>query len=197
MLAAPPRSQRSVFLGCLGVGVSCLLLLDLWFAPAALSASEEMAMATTPSGSPLTSDPRSPASKGANRDVPAPLSPAPSAVRVVLDPAVRVPTIVARFESESKDPSDDVAIRALARAMIEDHSVKVVLEGHSDTRGGGDFNHEISLRRAELVKSRLVDLGVSADRIDTVGLGATRPLRSDEPDAQSVNRRVEVRWVGR
>jgi OOP family OmpA-OmpF porin len=81
--------------------------------------------------------------------------------------------------------------------MIEDHDARVVLEGHSDLRSGEDESDEISLERAEWVKGRLVELGVSAERIETVGLGATRPLRSDEPDAASVNRRVEVRWVGR
>jgi len=121
---------------------------------------------------------------------------APTPVRVTVDPAARVPTIVARFESEVTEPADESAIRALATAMIEDHNVRVVLEGHSDTRGGDDYNHEISLKRAEWVKSRLVAMGVSADRIETSGLGATRPLRSDEPDAASVNRRVEVRWIG-
>lgn len=79
--------------------------------------------------------------------------------------------------------------------MIEDHDARIVLEGHSDTHGGDDYNHDISLKRAEWVKSRLVELGVSADRIETSGLGATRPLRSDLPDAESVNRRVEVRWI--
>jgi outer membrane protein OmpA-like peptidoglycan-associated protein len=184
-------SQRGLFLSCLGVGVGCLLLLDFCFAPAAIAVEGE-AGAHPPDRA--TSDPRPSVAKNASASVDAP---AASAVRVVLDPAARVPTIVARFESEAKEPADDAAIRALARAMIEDHSVKVVLEGHSDTRGGDDFNHEISLRRADWVKSRLVELGVSGDRIETVGLGATRPLRSDEPDAQSVNRRVEVRWVGR
>ncbi|MDF2697649.1 MAG: OmpA/MotB domain protein, partial [Labilithrix sp.] len=121
---------------------------------------------------------------------------APIAARVFLPAPARVPTIVARFDSASTEPTDQAAIRALATAMIEDHDVTIVLEGHSDMRGGDDYNHTISLERANWVKSRLVALGVSADRIETVGLGATRPLRSDEPDAPSVNRRVEVRWLG-
>jgi OOP family OmpA-OmpF porin len=103
---------------------------------------------------------------------------------------------VARFDTEAKEPADLSGVRALAAAMIEDHSAVVVLEGHTDTRGNEDYNQKISLARAEWVKSRLVELGVSAERIQTVGLGATRPLRSDNIDAQAINRRVEVRWLG-
>ena len=81
--------------------------------------------------------------------------------------------------------------------MIEEHEAKVVLEGHSDQLGSDDMNHDLSLERANTVKARLVELGVSEERIETVGLGATHPLHSDMPDAASVNRRVEVKWITR
>lgn len=161
------------------MGLGCMLALDLEFAPAALSAPPTSSASST---APL---PRAPAVDGS----------APLAARVVIPAPARVPTIVARFESTAKEPSDQAAIRALATAMIEDHDVTIVLEGHSDSRGGEDYNHTISLERANWVKARLVELGVSADRIETEGLGATRPLRSDGVDP-SVNRRVEVRWLG-
>ena len=169
--------QRSLFFGCLAIGVVCLLLLDFVFVPAAYAPDEEAADAAA--------------------DVaPAPALPSATtpAVQVVISASERVPTIIARFDSLVKEPVDEVAIRTLARAMIEDHASAVVLEGHSDTYGGDDYNHEISLARAEWVKTRLVELGVSAGRIETVGLGATRPLHSDSDAQASVNRRVEVRW---
>jgi hypothetical protein len=174
--------QRGLFAACLLVGFASLLALDLHFAPAAI-VDKEMHDRNSPSG----------ASPSASAVWP---SGTQAAARVVLPAQARVPTIIARFDSASKEPSDLSAIRALATAMIEDHDVTILLEGHSDTRGGDDYNHTISLERANWVKSRLVTLGVSADRIETVGLGATRPLRSDDPASASVNRRVEVRWLG-
>ncbi|MBX3199948.1 MAG: OmpA family protein, partial [Labilithrix sp.] len=173
MLVAGP--QRGLFLACLFVGAASALSLDLHFAPRALSAeSVSDAGVEAPARAPAAHD---------GGGAPAP--------RVVIPAPARVPTIVARFESASKEPLDEAAVRALATAMIEDYDVTIVLEGHSDTRGGDDYNHTISLERAEWVKSRLVALGVSAERIEAVGFGATRPLRSDDPDAPSVNRRVE------
>lgn len=180
MLVAGP--QRRLFYACVLVGFSSLLSLDLHFAPMSLATGD------VPDGGPAPSN--TPAGAASAPEA------GPPPLRVVIPAPARVPTIVARFDRAAKEPTDPSAIRALATAMIEDHDVAIVLEGHSDTMGGDDYNHTISLERANWVKARLVELGVSPDRIETVGLGATRPLRSDDPDAPSVNRRVEVRWLG-
>ncbi len=181
MLVVGP--QRTLFGACVIVGFLSLLSLDLYLAPASLAggATEDAAAGAAPViASTAISD------AGASA----------VAMRVVIPAPARVPTILARFDSASTEPSDQSAIRTLATAMIEDHGVSIVLEGHSDTRGADDYNHTISLERANWVKARLVELGVSPERIETVGLGATRPLRSDDLDApSSVNRRVEVRWL--
>jgi len=165
--------QQGVFFVCVLVGLGSLLALDLHFAPAAIASDTG---ARPPSNSAETAPPP-----------PANAVP-PASTRAVVPAPARVPTIVARFESASKEPADETGIRALATAMIEDHGVSIVLEGHSDMRGGDDYNHTISLERANWVKSRLVALGVSAERIESVGLGATRPLRSDDRDGPSPNR---------
>jgi outer membrane protein OmpA-like peptidoglycan-associated protein len=164
----------------LAVGVACLLTLDFVLAPDWLAADQE---ALPDAGPRVVAEPTA---------VPSAAPP-----RSGIPAAARVPTIVARFGNESKEPSDDSGIKALFSAMIEDHDARIVLEGHSDTIGSDDANHELSLARANLVRDRLVVMGISPERIETVGLGGTRPLHSDMPDASSVNRRVEVRWVGR
>lgn len=160
--------------------MACLLLLNVVFAPDWIGEGMEVG---GDAGRPIVTEPTAIVSEGPK----APKIPA----------AARVPTIVARFSTESKEPVDESGIKSLATAMIEDHDARVVLEGHSDTLGAEDFNHDLSLERANLVKARLVALGVSEERVETVGLGATHPLHSDAPDAASVNRRVEVRWVGK
>jgi OOP family OmpA-OmpF porin len=193
MLVGGP--QRGLFLTCLGTAVCSLVALDFCFAPAAFEPrdGDEVPNSSTPSSAPPPPGPSA---------LPPPQVPAEASTRSVpatpaLPAIARVPTIIARFDTESSEPADETGIRALAAAMVEDHEATIVLEGHSDTRGAEDYNHQISLARAEWVKRRLVDLGVSPQRIETVGLGATRPLRADDPDAQAINRRVEVRWLGR
>lgn len=173
-------SRSGLFWLLLALGVGCLLALDLEYAPDWIAEQEydglDAGFAPEPSDTPSAS--------ASQRTNPFPIQ-------------ARVPTIVARFESEAKTPTDESGIRILATAMIEDHEARIVLEGHSDQLGADDVNHDLSLERANTVKQRLVDLGVSEDRIETVGLGATHPLHSDMPDAASVNRRVEVKWITR
>ncbi len=68
--------------------------------------------------------------------------------------------------------------------------LSISIEGHTDLPGNPEYNQELSLERAQAVRGALVDFGVKASRLSTVGHGNTKPLiQSDEP--KQVNRRVE------
>jgi outer membrane protein OmpA-like peptidoglycan-associated protein len=70
---------------------------------------------------------------------------------------------------------------------------KIVIEGHTDSRGAADMNQKLSERRAESVKEYLVSQGVPADRIRTLGKGETSPIAdNDTPEGRAINRRVEI-----
>jgi outer membrane protein OmpA-like peptidoglycan-associated protein len=75
----------------------------------------------------------------------------------------------------------------------------ISIEGHTDSRGDDAYNQRLSLARAEAVKAYLVEKGVAAGRLRTVGLGETRPVApnanadgSDNEAGRQQNRRVEV-----
>lgn len=73
-------------------------------------------------------------------------------------------------------------------------SGKITLEGHADERGTEEYNLQLSNRRAASVKRYLVDLGIPAKSLDTVGYGETRPVnQASDEEAWSQNRRVEFR----
>lgn len=57
-------------------------------------------------------------------------------------------------------------------------SVKVTLEGHADRVGGSEYNMGLSEKRAQAVKSYLVNKGVASDRITTVGRGQEEDMRA-------------------
>lgn len=62
-----------------------------------------------------------------------------------------------------------------------------------DASGGAEHNQQLSKRRAEAVKAYLVQAGIAAPRLSAVGLGATRPVASnDTAIGRSQNRRVEL-----
>lgn len=83
-------------------------------------------------------------------------------------------------------------------STLKDHgAVKVVLQGHADSRGSEDYNKKLGMDRAEAVRQELVALGVAAERLSTVSFGETKPLFTEKEDwAYAANRRVEVHMEG-
>jgi len=72
---------------------------------------------------------------------------------------------------------------------------RFVVAGHTDAKGSAEYNKQLSLRRAEAVKRYLVDKGMDASRLDTMGYGSERLLEPDRPEDPG-NRRVEIRDLG-
>jgi len=81
----------------------------------------------------------------------------------------------------------------VAKALQEQGFKKIVIEGHTDSRGKASDNDTLSERRATSVKDHLVSQGLEAGKIQAVGLGSTRPLdTNDTPEGRANNRRVEL-----
>jgi outer membrane protein OmpA-like peptidoglycan-associated protein len=56
----------------------------------------------------------------------------------------------------------------------------LILQGHADPRGGPEYNKKLSERRVERTKAYLVSQGVSADAIETQGLGEEQPMSAEQ-----------------
>ena len=70
---------------------------------------------------------------------------------------------------------------------------KVMVEGFTDSTGSDSYNQDLSERRANAVRTALIDMGTSSDRITTRGYGETFPVASnDTAVSRQLNRRVEV-----
>jgi len=81
----------------------------------------------------------------------------------------------------------------VAKALQEQGFTKIVIEGHTDSRGVARDNDVLSERRAASVKEHLVSRGLDASKIQAVGLGSTRPVATnDTPEGRANNRRVEL-----
>ncbi len=85
-------------------------------------------------------------------------------------------------------------IDAQARRLAADRSRKLLLEGHTDERGGSEFNLALGQKRAEAVLRALALLGAQDSQLEAVSYGKERPAvgGSDEA-AWAKNRRVELR----
>ncbi len=70
---------------------------------------------------------------------------------------------------------------------------EITLNGHTDTTGRQEYNLRLSERRAEAVKKRLIDGGVSAVAIKIFAFGESDPAVATADDAnEPLNRRVEI-----
>jgi len=101
-----------------------------------------------------------------------------------IEPTLQVPT------------ADSVAILDQAVDALNRYpSIKVELDGHTDSVGADAYNQKLSERRAQIVSDYLTAHGVGADRIVAVkGFGETAPIDTNATkEGRARNRRTEVK----
>lgn len=89
-------------------------------------------------------------------------------------------------------------LNKLESMMSSNTGLQIEISGHTDNIGEATYNKDLSQRRANAVKSFLVEKGVDERRITAIGYGEERPLASndDEKDGRELNRRVEFKVLG-
>ena len=85
-------------------------------------------------------------------------------------------------------------VDANAKFLSADRTRKLTIEGHTDERGGREYNLALGQKRAEAVARSLTLLGVQDGQVESVSYGKERPAAtgSDE-SAWAKNRRAELR----
>ena len=95
---------------------------------------------------------------------------------------------------------DSFVVKAEFQSAIEGHAqflknnprAKVSLEGHTDERGGREYNLALGQKRADAVRQSLSLLGVSSAQVESVSFGEEKPaMQGADESAFSKNRRTE------
>lgn len=91
-------------------------------------------------------------------------------------------------------PTSAGVLEEIAAMLDERPELTLLVEGHTDDEGGFQHNMALSRDRAAAVKEHLVrEHGVDPARLETIGLGPTQPVTSnDTEDGRAENRRVEL-----
>ncbi|GAA4748054.1 OmpA family protein [Flavisolibacter ginsenosidimutans] len=88
----------------------------------------------------------------------------------------------------------DAALNEVIKILNDDKNVKLSIEGHTDNVGKADYNKTLSDKRANSVKTYLVNHGVDESRLTAEGFGLERPVASNKTSAgRAQNRRVELK----
>ena len=92
-------------------------------------------------------------------------------------------------------PEAITSLEKLGELIRRNPGARFRIEGHTDSFGGADYNAQLSRARAESVKQWLAErMTIDPARVDTRGLGSTRPLApaTGGVEEQQLNRRVEI-----
>ena len=99
------------------------------------------------------------------------------------------------YDSYAIKPDFQALLDANARYIKADGKRKVVIEGHTDERGGREYNLALGQRRAEAVRRSLGLLGVADGQIEAVSFGKEKPaVQGGDEAAWSKNRRAEITY---
>ena len=89
-------------------------------------------------------------------------------------------------------PESMTEINRIFDLMNQNADLKFEVQGHTDNTGNAALNQKLSEQRAQAIVAKLVEMGISADRLTAVGKGQTSPIADNSTDeGRAKNRRVE------
>jgi peptidoglycan-associated lipoprotein len=99
------------------------------------------------------------------------------------------------YDSNSIKPEFQPLIEAHARFLKANSTRHVVIEGHTDERGGREYNLALGQRRSEAVRRALGLLGVQDNQVEAVSFGKEKPASEGHDEtAWARNRRAEIAY---
>lgn len=101
------------------------------------------------------------------------------------------------FDSDEILPEEIETLQFIAKILREDNSLKVLIAGHTDTKGSDAYNLNLSEKRALQVKLFLGENeSILSERLNHIGMGKSQPLiDANTAEADFQNRRVEFTFV--
>lgn len=99
------------------------------------------------------------------------------------------------YDSFTIKPEFQGAIEMHARFLTINKTRKIAIDGHTDERGGREYNLALGQKRAEAVRRSLALLGVAETQVEAVSFGKEKPSMTGETEeAFAKNRRAEINY---
>lgn len=113
--------------------------------------------------------------------------------RALLEKKMDIPVsdIYFEYDSHAVQPEDLAKIKEVSEWLKANSGTRIVVEGHCDERGTVEYNLALGQKRADVVKSHLIKLGVDEKKIRTISFGKEMPADPGHTeDAWVKNRRA-------
>ncbi|MGI5180093.1 OmpA family protein [Dactylosporangium sp. CA-152071] len=105
---------------------------------------------------------------------------------------VALPTVEFENDKATLTQQGQAVVANVASILKANPSIRISIEGHTDSTGTEARNQTLSEARAKTVLDTLVALGIAPERLTSKGFGESRPKVPDTSDAaKAINRRVE------
>ena len=99
------------------------------------------------------------------------------------------------YDSFTIKPEFQSAVEGHARYMAANKLRRLAIEGHTDERGGREYNLALGQKRAEAVRRALGLLGVTDAQVEAVSFGKEKPSTNGSDEASlAKNRRAELNY---
>ncbi|MBI2770845.1 MAG: peptidoglycan-associated lipoprotein Pal [Burkholderiales bacterium] len=99
------------------------------------------------------------------------------------------------YDSYVIKPEFQSLIESHARFLKANAGRKIAIEGHTDERGGREYNLALGQRRAEAVRRAMGLLGVGDNQVEAVSFGKEKPANPGSDEASwAQNRRAEIAY---
>lgn len=96
------------------------------------------------------------------------------------------------YDSSQLAPGEVTKIEHVAQHLLQNGGQVLVVEGHCDERGSNEYNLSLGEQRANSIRTYLINLGVSGERVQTRSFGEEKPaLQGHDESAWRLNRRGE------
>jgi hypothetical protein len=93
-------------------------------------------------------------------------------------------------------PQSYPVLNEAAEVLKRNPSLKVEIQGHTDSRGEEKYNQRLSDKRSKSVMEYFVNKGIGRDQLMAVGYGETMPISSNSTEpGRAKNRRVELQPI--
>lgn len=111
------------------------------------------------------------------------------------DGCVKLIRLNVKFDFDKSDIKEEYTNQILEAVefLNDNSSYKVVVEGHTDSKGSHEYNYGLSERRAQKVAIALENEDIAQKRIITESFGETVPVASNKTkEGRAQNRRVDI-----
>jgi len=96
------------------------------------------------------------------------------------------------YDKATIRPESMPRVQEVADVMRTYPAMELEIRGHTDDRGGNEYNLKLSQERAQAVAQALADMGIEQKRLTVKGFGEAQPLApNDSDESRRRNRRTE------